>query len=43
MLVAIIAGWRSIIVLIIVLWFMVPGNLTTLWRFRRLLNLVGEE
>lgn len=43
MLAAIIAGRKSIIVLIIVLWFMVPGNLTTLWRFRRLLNLVREE
>ena len=39
----VIIGWNRIIGLTIALWFFVPGNLTTLWRFRRLLNLVGEE
>lgn len=39
----VVIGWNRIIGLTIALWFFVPGNLTTLWRFRRLLNLVGEE
>ena len=39
----VIVGWNRIIGLTIALWFFVPGNLTTLWRFRKLLNLVQEE
>ena len=39
----VIIGWNRIIGLTIALWFFVPGNLTILWRFRKLLNLVREE
>ena len=39
----IVIGWNRIFGLTIALWFFVPGNLTSLWRFRKLLNLVREE
>lgn len=35
----VIIGWSSIISLTVALWFFIPGNLTTLWKFRKELGL----